>query len=219
MGVWPFLISRSRDVDYQVILSPDFMVRRNRDQLIKKILRTKAQEITPELRLEEVKEPGFENLHIAYKSEVATLAGEELRDRAGRRILRVYGFVIEDPSLSAYEQEISRFFSKASPEWESTLGAFWKDNVEREPIASTDLLARDAPPWPWKAATAGLAAALAISILANAWLYFEMRKRGVVIRTKDREIARLNAAGTQISREPKGAPEQPEPATGGAPVK
>ena len=213
MEVWPFLISRSRDVDYQVILSPDFLVSANRDQLLRKILGAKAQELTSQLKWERVEESGFEKLRIVYKTEVAEVAGNELRDRAGRRILRVYGLVFQDPSPNTDERLVLSLFSKACETWESALVSFWKDNREREAIPSVSLISpMPEPDWLWKGTAVSAVAALAVSILVNLWFVLE-------IKNKEREIARLNAAAAQNLGEPKPPVEQPNLQTGEPPLK
>ena len=203
MGTWPFLISRSRDADYQVIMSPDFLVRAKRDQMIQKILGEKAQEISTELKRKNVKEPGYENLHIVYKTEPAKLEGNELRDRAGRRILRIYGLVFENGSSGADEETISRLFSQASGMWDDSLASFWKENKEREPIASANLMDRKKQSGFWKIAAFISAGALVLSIVVNILLFWELQKT-------NGKLSEWRKAAEEMLRDRK--PQQPNPA-------
>jgi hypothetical protein len=213
MGVWPFLISRSRDVDYQVIVSPDFLVKANRDQLIKKVIGAKAQEISPQLRWEQVKERGFERLHIAYSTDVAKLGDVELRDRAGRRVLRIYGLVFDDQDLRKDGQKVSHLFAQASRVCNEALEAFWNDNAERQAVPSGRLdLPLPLPPGSrrWKAAALGVMGALVVSLLANAWLFsekwkwnFERRKLEAEAKGTEAQIASQRQAITQLQQQLK----------------
>ncbi len=144
MSIWPFLIAASRDIDYEVVLCPDFILKSRATRTLMKKLAPKMRAPTLDTMSQDLSDPIWGDLGVIYRVDRAHLNGKEIRDRSGRSIYRAYGLLFRDSGSKGQREEALRLFPEAQDAAEGAYAQFCAANSDFDPIESLSI-ARGAP--------------------------------------------------------------------------
>src|SRR5688500_19275477 len=92
---WPFLLTKSRLLDYFTVLCPGFIIESKLLKPFRQVLDSLASAETAGVARHLIDDAKLRKLTFYYKCERARLNGEELADAQGRAIMRIFGVAVK----------------------------------------------------------------------------------------------------------------------------
>jgi hypothetical protein len=123
--LWPFLMAANKTLDYRAVVCPDTVMRSKRPDLLRTIVGEQDESPPGTVYKNSIADDRLGTLDVYYRVEPLMRSDTRARDRKGRPLLRIAGFIIRGSDDAFSDDTALEWLEKLRPEFDKALDEFW----------------------------------------------------------------------------------------------